>query len=136
MGGLIAMSDSTYVIKGLMAIVNLDNGSAVHLQKGAVVPSNVDPGHLQHLLDQDLVVKVDGEFVGGLEPVFTGDLQDQVTANDPAELDADDVDGDGPVPAKSATKDVWVAYAVSKGATQEDAEALTKDQLVEQYGAV
>lgn len=37
-------------------------------------------------------------------------------------------------PAKSATKPDWVAWAVHCGADPEAAEALTKDQLVEQYG--
>lgn len=37
-------------------------------------------------------------------------------------------------PAASATKAAWVDYAVSKGASREDAEAQTKDALVERYG--
>jgi hypothetical protein len=38
-------------------------------------------------------------------------------------------------PAKSAPKADWVAFAVAQGADEADAEALTKAELVEQYGA-
>ncbi|MGW0933321.1 hypothetical protein [Streptomyces sp. NPDC002644] len=38
------------------------------------------------------------------------------------------------VPARSASKAEWVAYAVASGADQDDAEKLTKDELITQYG--
>lgn len=37
-------------------------------------------------------------------------------------------------PAKSATKEAWVTYAVSQGATEDEARAMKKDELVERYG--
>jgi hypothetical protein len=37
-------------------------------------------------------------------------------------------------PARSASKAEWIAYAVAQGAEQDDAEAATKEQLIEQYG--
>ena len=37
-------------------------------------------------------------------------------------------------PSASARKSDWVAFAVSQGADEADAEALTKAELVEQYG--
>lgn len=37
-------------------------------------------------------------------------------------------------PARSASKADWVAYAVACGADVEEAEGLTRDQLVEEYG--
>lgn len=37
-------------------------------------------------------------------------------------------------PADSASKKDWVVYAVSKGATVNDAEGLTKAELIELYG--
>jgi hypothetical protein len=40
---------------------------------------------------------------------------------------------DGP-PAKTAPKADWVTFAVSKGADADEAEALTKQELVELYG--
>ncbi|MCX5362881.1 hypothetical protein OG864_29725 [Streptomyces sp. NBC_00124] len=43
-------------------------------------------------------------------------------------------DGPATAPARSASKAEWIAYAVSQGADQADAEQLTKEQLTEQYG--
>lgn len=37
-------------------------------------------------------------------------------------------------PAKSATKGEWVAYAVSQGADEAEAEKTTKDELISAYG--
>ena len=37
-------------------------------------------------------------------------------------------------PAKSASKAEWVDYAVSLGADRDEADALTKAELVERYG--
>ena len=37
-------------------------------------------------------------------------------------------------PTQSDLKAEWVDYAVSQGANREDAEALTKEQLIAQYG--
>jgi hypothetical protein len=37
-------------------------------------------------------------------------------------------------PAQSASKDAWVGWAVSNGARPDDAEAMTKADLIEQYG--
>lgn len=37
-------------------------------------------------------------------------------------------------PAQSANKDAWVTWAVSQGADREQAEGLTKAELVDLYG--
>lgn len=37
-------------------------------------------------------------------------------------------------PADYAQKGDWVAYAVARGATEEDAQAATKNELIELYG--
>lgn len=42
-------------------------------------------------------------------------------------------DDDGP-PAKTAPKADWVAFAVSKGADEAEAEGLTKQELQDLYG--
>jgi len=42
--------------------------------------------------------------------------------------------GPATAPARSASKAEWIAYAVTQGADQADAEQLTKEQLTEQYG--
>jgi hypothetical protein len=85
--------------------------TVVSLYRDGAAPAGADPDHVKLLLDRGLLVKVDS-----------------------ADAVVDDVDGDGPIPAKSALKDEWVAYAVSKGATQEEAEASTKEDLIAAYG--
>jgi hypothetical protein len=42
--------------------------------------------------------------------------------------------GSATKPNVNAPKADWVEYAVSQGATREDAESSTKDQLVDKYG--
>lgn len=44
------------------------------------------------------------------------------------------VDDDDDKPAKSASKSDWVAFAVSQGAEESEAEAMTKDELVKSFG--
>jgi hypothetical protein len=39
------------------------------------------------------------------------------------------------LPAKGAVKAEWVEHAVASGVDRDEAEALTKDQLVERFGA-
>jgi hypothetical protein len=41
----------------------------------------------------------------------------------------------GDAPARSASKDDWAAYAVQQGATDDDAKASTKAELIERYGS-
>ncbi|GAA1455453.1 hypothetical protein [Nocardiopsis tropica] len=49
----------------------------------------------------------------------------------------DDGQGDGEQPparpAKSASKTDWIAYAIGQGMSEEDADAATRDALVERY---
>jgi hypothetical protein len=50
-------------------------------------------------------------------------------------LDATDpADGEVRVPSKNALKDEWVGYAVSKGMSVDDADAMTKTDLIERFG--
>lgn len=37
-------------------------------------------------------------------------------------------------PSKSANKSEWIDYAVDQGTSRDDAEALTKAELIETYG--
>jgi len=43
-------------------------------------------------------------------------------------------DDAGSKPAKSAAKAEWVTFAVSQGAEESDAEAMTKDELISSFG--
>lgn len=101
-----------HVVSGPCALIDCLDGRTATIMRGGPVPENVDPEHLEHLLAVGLVTAVDeGDEVGG-----------------------DDPDVSGP-PAQVAAKEEWVAYAVSQGLSQVDAEAMTKAQLIEQYKA-
>ncbi len=68
-----------------------------------------------------------------------GDATDDATAAAAEETEADADDGDedeaeGP-PPHAALKEEWVDYAVEQGADREEAEAMTKADLIEEYGA-
>lgn len=121
------MADTRYEVVGAGALVNTTANTAVWVTSGAPVPDNAAPDHVEHLLSIGLIAERPGEFVGGLERVFTGDLQQQLTArtkegakaleehdteqavvvNDAPAVDADkqvkDSDG-GHAPARSAAK--------------------------------
>jgi hypothetical protein len=133
------MAKKVYVVKALAALVNSEGGFAQLLQRGAILPSNADPVQLQHLLDNDIVEE--GVLVGGLEPVYTGDLTEQVTTrgdgvSDP-DVAPDDPDGDGPMPAKSASRADWDAFAKSEAGgslSDEDLKAFSsKEDLQKHY---
>jgi hypothetical protein len=79
------------------------------LRAGAAVPEGVAQEQLDSLEARDLIEK-------------SGD-QDDVD-------DATEVSFDGP-PAKSAGKDVWEAYARSRGFTDEELAGLKKPDLIE-----
>lgn len=108
-----------YVVTAPMALINCDNDTTATVLRGGAVPDNVKADHLEHLKAFNLVGEA--EPITGLEPTRAGDGSD---------LSGVDTDR---VPAKVASKDVWVAYAVAHGMSQEDAEAATKDQLIDRY---
>ena len=80
----------------------------------------VQSGYLIHPVDEDAAA----EDEPAAEEVETDDLEPS------------DVDGDGTVdelPKRSASTEVWRAFAVEHGMAEADAEALTRDELVAQY---
>jgi hypothetical protein len=107
---------------GISAGVNFTNGQAV-------VDDQEHEAALRYFRAQGYSV-VEGAPEGSPDQV--AELQARV-----AELEAEleqlrpAVD-DGP-PAKSAPKPVWVAYAVEHGVDPAEADASTKDQLIERF---
>lgn len=76
---------------------------------------------------------LEGDPIAG-EAVDTTDLERLVRKGFLVEFETDEaVDPSGP-PAKSASKGDWEAYARSQGATDEDLDGVTKDDLVATYG--
>lgn len=87
-----------------------DKEGKVHERYQDAVIDWLDDDQKRHFLDAELVEKVASPTV--IE-----------------EADADD----GP-PARTALKEDWVAFAVSKGADEAEADGLTKQELQDLYG--
>lgn len=51
------------------------------------------------------------------------------------EADVPDEDTGVQLPARSASKTTWVDFAVAHGVDRSEAEAKTRDELADQYGA-
>lgn len=117
---------SNYKVVAASCYVTVPGVGSVLLYRDAPVPDSVE-NDLDQLVADGLLVEVEEDEVGGHPSDLPPDYETPAAS-------VDDVDGDGPIPAKSATKDVWVAYAVTKGATQEEAEASTKEDLIAAYG--
>lgn len=98
-----------------MALVDRTDGTTATVLRGGAVPEDATREHLEHLVGLGLVVEAEPP-VGGL---------------------VGRVDEFGPEPVKTppkvATKDEWVAFAVSQGVPQAEAEESTKDQLIERF---
>lgn len=71
----------------------------------------------------------EGAVIGWLD-----DVQKERFVDEGLVKESDVVVDDGGPPAKTAPKADWVAFAMSKGADADEAEALTKQELVELYG--
>jgi hypothetical protein len=65
------MADTSYVVTGKGAYVDVEGGGTVFLTNGAPVPSNADADHLEHLLNVGLIGK--GDALAGVQPTVLGD---------------------------------------------------------------
>lgn len=114
-----------YVVTGefINAKVTTATGSTiVGFYKRAVLPDNVDEAHLRRLVDKGLVEEQELDEPEGAEPLDPDDLADGLSA----------------LPARSASKADWVAYATDEARgeqrlTAEEADGLTRDQLAAAY---
>lgn len=98
----------TYIVTvPLVQVATAPKGVAVQVMKGGPVPTNITEEALANLIDLGYVEE----------------------AAEVAEVE----EPSGP-PAKSASKGEWEAYARSQGATDEDLDGVTKDDLVTTYG--
>lgn len=129
------MSDSYRVIAPYVTLRVKDvSGAPVLLgfYQGAVV-ENVDAESLRHHLEDGLLEKLDSEDaiydetvgpVGAMAPTPLSDLPLAERTGD-----------SNKAPAKSASKGDWEDYARSQGATDDDLDGATKEDLVDRYGA-
>jgi hypothetical protein len=123
-----ATKPKSYVVTGFGALVNRKDGTSVLVQRGGGLPDDVEPDHLKHLIDAGLVEEGEPQ---GMVPL----------AGDGTPLGGDDAvkaDDESGVPAKSASKADWEAYARSVSASdpeQLDAiDSMTKEELIAEYG--
>lgn len=104
------------------------DGESVVLGKGTLVPKGVSLVELDNLTSFGAIAGVVDTLPEPGPPI-------EPTSNEPGDLLPIGPDG---VPAKSASKAVWVAYATDEARGDDrlsdgDAGALTRDQLADKY---
>lgn len=115
---------TSYKVVSPLAVVQDKSGVWHHHYQGAVI-EGLGAEQVDHLLGLGFIAKVgsdDAVVVPGTEFLDQAQIAEAAAAR-PVEM-----------PAKVATKDVWVDYAVAKGADRTEADALTKAELIELYG--
>lgn len=116
--------------KAPLTTIRLSDGRRANLHAGAIAPEDIDPDDAKRLVKD-----------GFLEKVKIA-AAPQVTEPQSSDQGGDEGEGSGDepkAPAKSASKDEWVAYATDEARGEhrlevEDAEALKRDQLAELFG--
>ena len=133
-------------------VTNPDTGEDVILSRGDVVPDYVDDfmqftlrqiGAVAALSDRDPVA---AELAAALTPTPVRLAEHPPLGTQMALAERGTLAGDASArqvasgeqvsaqrPARSASKAEWVEYAVSQGATREDAEKATRDELATLY---
>lgn len=101
----------------------------------AGVPFEVEDWEGQSLLHQGVAVRCEAPAPPPEpEPEKPGEPSDELDSAGYPAADADEVTGETGPPASGEPKSAWVAYAVSQGVPQSEAESLTKLQLQSAYG--
>lgn len=112
---------AAYVVTGPLAVVRDSAGKLHYFYAGAVLPEHLPAEELKRLEGRGLLAKV-------AEPVAAKPQADP--PSDPA--------GDGSAPDRpsaAGAKAAWVEYAVAQGMDRDEADKLTRDQLVDAYPA-
>jgi hypothetical protein len=113
------MSSKQYVVTGAcvthIPVAGPDGQMLVTLYQGAPMPEGVPDDRIKHLLDSNLIEEVGGKVKA--EPKEEGDEEPETPK---------------PLDGRSSKADL-VAHAVANGMNQEDAEKLTRDQLLDMY---
>lgn len=97
-----------YVVTAPLVVVKDGQGHYHHIYGGAPFPEFASEADRDRFLDEKLIAP-EAEAVEDVAPP-----QDAL-------------------PAKSAKKDVWVAYAIAKGMPEAEAKAAKKEGLVERF---
>lgn len=99
-----------------VATQNIYWGNALAFVAGDAVPKSTVENY--DWLGLRLVAKTDTSAASDARSTGTASVMEPVAAT---------------VPAKNASKDVWVDYAVARGADRAEVEALSRDELVARY---
>lgn len=128
-----------YQVVGATVIVEVDTPEGRqlrHFYPPAILPDGVPAPMLEHLLSVGLIAPIGDEPEPGDPDGAPADPGDPTGAAAGEGAPADPGDPTGAVdeqPARSASKADWVAYATGHGLTLEEAEALTRDGLVDRF---
>lgn len=119
----------SYTVTGALAVVTDSAGKLRYLYQGSPVPDDIADVEVSRLVESGLVTQ-DPE-IRLMEPDEpTGPLG----PSDPVDVAGGDDERDVARPPQVAPKADWVDYAVSRGASRNDAEVATKAELIERYG--
>lgn len=100
---------------------------------GSVV-ADVDPSEVEKQQKRSAAAKKAAETRAANAESGVVPREEQVDAAPEPEAEPEPDEESGP-PKHAELKPAWVDYAVSQGADREEAEALTKPELIEMYGA-
>jgi len=84
----------------------------------------------RYSVDEETVAKIVAAESEEEAVVETAEPEESVPEAEPDEGDAEEATH----PPKSAVKAEWVDWAVLQGADRDEAEAMTKDELIEEFG--
>lgn len=98
-----------------------------------VATQDIPWGTVLAFVPGDQVPKSTVERLGWLDLGLVKKTGTQDTTEARATGTAATITSSGTMPAKNASKDAWVDYAVGRGAERAEVEALTRDELVAQY---
>lgn len=90
-------------------------------------------------------VRGEGGMVIAMDLPLPGDIEKRMVRGQIVRVNPDGSPYTGPAaddapavpvarPAQAAAKDAWVGWAVAQGARPDDAEAMTKQDLIDKYG--
>ncbi len=110
------------IVSAPMVMATTKSGFTRHFYRGDVLPDDVSKESVKHLKHRGMLAGKD-EFV------------EQSDDGEPDQADSDDEDtDDGDAPAGNASLEDWQAYARSQGASEEDVEGKSRNDLREEFG--
>lgn len=124
-------------VRAALAVVTDGAGHGHYLYQGSLVPPGLAPAaELKRLTELQLLEPIELAVPDDAPP--PGDQTGANDAGTPPSGTTTPPTGTPPAgkrPANTASKAVWVDYAVSRGMTREEASELSRDDLADRYPA-